>query len=279
MGLIDSLTGGNDDSMTDDTGMDWSGIGGGVNAVPGMAPYLSTDGTMQGGMPTGMLANNYLAPNLASGTSMGSSGNSPSSVMQSLLGGQQPGQNLANIASLLGAYSSGQKGNRITQGNFTQGYDQLALQAQNAANANQAAGLKQLAQTNYLLNGKGPSAPPSITLNGKSYNPQSAFTAPAPSAAQQQGAQSLQSMALNKLTPGGSYQPQPLSTYATPSTAENIGTYGALGAAGGGILANMLNGGNGQSGNSGINLSSVLGGISNGTKAASSLGSLLGLFG
>lgn len=166
--------------------------------------------------------------------------NNVSGFLSKLFGGSQPGQNLADLSKLFGGFSSGQKANRVTQGNFTQAYDRNMLDAQQARNQNESDAIRKLGITNFLQNGAAPSAPPQISLNGKSYSPQGAFTPPPTSAAQKQGASTLESQLLARLMPGGSYTPQPLSSYAQPGAAEQIGNYGGLATGAGGALANIF---------------------------------------
>lgn len=208
-------------------------------------------------------------------TSPGASGaTSAGSTLQKLLaGGSQPGQNSANLASTLGALSSGIKANRVTQGNFTQGYDQLMLNAQTGRNQNESDSLKKLAQTSYLMNGGSKFAPQGLSLNGKSYAPANLGYGPSPaSAAQQSGAASLQGQLGARLAPGGSYTPQPLSDYATPGPGENLASGAAAGVGGLGSILNSLGIGGGGGGTGS-------GGTSGGSGGANAIGAGLGMAG
>lgn len=168
------------------------------------------------------------------------------SIIQQLLAkinGGAGGTGLADTGSLLGAFSSGQKDDRIVKGNFTQNYDRLMMDAQTGRNQNESDAMKKLAQTSYLKTGGYQPGTHSIQMNGQTRDLPSFGGGPRPaSAEQQQGAGTLQKMLLDRLRPGGSYLPQPLDGYATPGTAEKVGSYGAVGAAGGSVLNDVLNG-------------------------------------
>lgn len=214
-------------------------------------------------------------------TSLGTPPTSPTSttgsLLQKLLGGSQPGQNLGDLSKVLGGFSSGEKANRVVQGNFTQAYDRNMLQAQQDRNANESDALKKLYSTNYLKNGGSHfQLPTSLSLGGTSHTVPNLGLGPLPaSEAQQQGAKTLESQLLTRLAPGGSYTPRPLSEYANPGLSEQIGNFGALGAGGLGSLANIFgNGSNkGQSGPTPLdpNRNSADGGGGNGPHATFSL--------
>lgn len=143
--------------------------------------------------------------------------------------GSDPLQGFGDLSSVLGAASSGAKADRALKGQFTQNYDRLMMEAQQENRAQQAAGLKDLAQTKYILAGGSQYKPTTIPLNGKQVTlPDYGFGPTASSDAQKQGAQTLQDQALKMLTPGGNYTPQPLSGYANPGTLENVGNYGSM---------------------------------------------------
>jgi hypothetical protein len=166
----------------------------------------------------------------------------PAGLIAKILGGSQPGQNLADLSKVLGGFSSGEKANRAMQGDFTQKYDQSMLAAQQARNANESDAMKKLYQTSYLQNGGSHfQLPATLSLGGVQHTVPNPGYGPSPaSAAQKQGASTLQSQLLARLMPGGSYTPQPLSTYATPGTSEQIGNFGAVGAGGLGAISNIL---------------------------------------
>lgn len=146
------------------------------------------------------------------------------SFIQNLMGGQN---GLADISKVLGGFSSGQKANRALEGQFTQNYDRLMMEAQQARNQNESDALNKLGQTSYLLQGGSHFKPPTLSLNGKNYNsPDLGFGPIAPSEAEKSGASALQAQMLGRLSPGGSYTPTPLNNYAKPGLAENLSSYG-----------------------------------------------------
>jgi hypothetical protein len=153
---------------------------------------------------------------------------------------EQPGQGFADLGKLLGGFSQGQKANRALEGQFTQGYDQLQLQAQNARNQNESDALGKLGQTSYLLQGGSHFKPPTLNLNGKTYDSPDLGFGPTPvSDAEKAGAQALQGQLQARLSPGGSYSPTPLDNYAKPGLSEQIGNYGGLATSGLGALENL----------------------------------------
>lgn len=191
----------------------------------------------------------------------------------------QPGSGLGDLSSVLGAFSSGEKANRVLQGNMTQGYDKLMLDAQAGRNTNESDALKKLAQTSYITGGGSKFAPASFQLNGQSRTaPDLGFGPPPVSDAEKAGASTLQSQLQARLSPGGSYVPQPLNDYAKPGLAENIGSYGAAGVGGLGSILNMLGGDQATTGQ-GMNESgtpgSVMSGISKGIGTAGTAAGLL----
>lgn len=167
----------------------------------------------------------------------------------------------ADLASVLGGYSSGEKANRIVEGGFTQPYDQMMinrekdyntqmLQAQQDRDRTENNALWGLAKTNYVKNNEG-YKPPTIQLNGKSVTlPDMGFGAKASSPEQIAGATSLESQLVDRLKPGGTYTPtqnyqvHDLDSYAKPGVGEKIGSYGALAAGGLGTLNTLLGGNN-----------------------------------
>jgi hypothetical protein len=155
-----------------------------------------------------------------------------SSIIQKLLGGAKSaggnGGSGSTVSSLLGGLEQGIKNNRSLQGVFSQNYDKNAIEAQTAGNQARAAALKQLAQSNYLLNGGYRGGQNTIQLNGKQVTLPQLLQAPDPaSAAQQAGAANLQNTAQATLAPGGTYTPQPLSGYATPGIGETLAGAGS----------------------------------------------------
>lgn len=159
------------------------------------------------------------------------------SVISRLMGGD--GSNLANMASLLGAFSQGEKSNRLIKGNLTQNYDRLMADAQTLRNRNESDAMAKLGMTGYIKSGGAQYKPPTIQLGGQMRTaPTFSFAPRNPSAEQVQGANTLEAQLLERLKPGGSYTPTPLDSYANPSLGENIGSYGALAAGGLGGLQN-----------------------------------------
>lgn len=187
-----------------------------------------------------------------------SNGTTIQKIMAALQG--QKGSNAGDLSSILGAFSSGQKANRVLQGNQTQGYDKLMLDAQAGRNSNESDALKKLAQTSYISGGgSGYKEPTSINLGGQNVSlPHLGFGPQAPSDAEKAGAASLQPQLQSRLMPGGSYTPTPLDTYAKPGLAENIGSYGAAGVGGLGALQNLFGGSGGDDSSSGGGLSGLL---------------------
>lgn len=192
--------------------------------------------------------------------------------LQKLMGGSQPGQNLGDLSKVLGGFSSGEKANRMVQGNFTQNYDRNMLQAQTDRNLNEADALKKLHQTAYTLDGGSHfKMPTSMSIGGTQHAVPDLGLAPrAPSDMEKAGAGALQGQLINRLSPGGSYQPQPLSDYAKPGISEQIGNFGSLGAGGLGTVATMFGGGGAPTGGG----SGALGDVS---KIAGTVGAGAGL--
>lgn len=176
----------------------------------------------------------------ASSATDGASG--VANFLKKLFGGSQPGQNLSDLSSVLAGFTSGEKANRVIQGNFTQNYDRNMLQAQQDRNLNESDALKKLAQTSYITGGGSHfQLPTSLSLGGSQHSvPNLGYGPQAPTQAETQGASTLQSQLLARLMPGGSYTPQPLSSYATPGTAENVGNYAGPGAGAAGAIANIF---------------------------------------
>lgn len=150
------------------------------------------------------------------------------------------GQRGADIAKLLGSFSSGEKANRVIKGQFAQNFDRLKLSAQEARNANESDALSKLGQTSYIMGGGSKFKAPTLSINGKTYNTADLGYGPvAPSDAEKEGAAALQAQLKGRLRPGGSYEPTSIDDYADPGLAENIGSYGAVGT---GILSQLMSG-------------------------------------
>lgn len=189
---------------------------------------------------------------------------------------------LADLGSVLGAFSSGEKANRALQGNMTQGYDKLMLDAQQGRNLNESDALKKLAQTSYITGGGSKFKPASFQLNGQMRTaPDLGYGPPPVSDAEKAGASTLQGQLQARLSPGGSYTPQPLDDYAKPGLAENIGSYGGAAVSGLGSVLDAFGsptsdatgaGSDGQSGSNGVG--SAISGISKGLGTAGSIAGL-----
>lgn len=201
-------------------------------------PPDSISTLLQGSNPLASLGvNGNIGSLVAGGTGSNVSG-SAGGLMSKLM--SEAGQKgFGNLSSSLGSLTQGIANNRVTQGDFSQKYDQNAIAAQTAANAARSAALKQLAQSNYLLNKQPSSGPTSIQLGGQMRQLPTFGSAPLPiSDAQRTGATNLQTTANQTLAPGGTYTPQPLSSYATPGTGENAANIGATMA---GLLPTAMN--------------------------------------
>lgn len=208
---------------------------------------LASQSNTQNG-PAGSTINGMVNGNLPPGSMITQNSDGSWTVTQT---GQQKGQTFADLSSLFGAFSSGQKANQVTTGQFAQGYDKNAIAAQTARNQNEADALRKLQTTNYLLNGGNQGTPvTNLSMGGQNYPVTSAFTPPPISAAQKQAAGTLQDQLVQRLAPGGSYSPIPFSSYGTPSTAQQVGNYGALATGALGAYQNLT----------GKNLSTLLGG-------------------
>lgn len=158
-------------------------------------------------------------------------------------------QGATDIGSLLSGFGTGQQQNRIAGGNLTQDYDTLMLNAQQGRNANESDAMRKLAQTSYIKSGGAQSGPRSISLGGQTRELPSFGSAARPASAEmKQGAETLQSMLLDRLKSGGSYQPTE-PTYTKPGMAENIGSYGGAVAGGLGAMDSILHGDTGKQGN------------------------------
>jgi len=155
----------------------------------------------------------------------------------------------ADAASVFGSFSSGQKANRVVEGNFQGDFDKmmldrenrmntLGLQSQADRNVNEGDALRKLQQTSYIGGGGTQYSPMSIMLNGQNRQlPSFLGVAPRGTTPEEQtGAKALQGQVMNRLQPGGSfqpewnYQPKPVEEYSKPGLAEQISSYGATGA-------------------------------------------------
>lgn len=181
-------------------------------------------------------------------TYVGGGNGSGSNLLSNLFSGS--GSNPINsspagiLGSLFGASSQASATNRYLGNQQTGNYNDQMLNAQANERNNNAADMKQLAQTSYILNGGSHYKPTPITINGKTYNTGDFGLGPtAPSTAQQQGSSSLQNTLLANLSKGGTLKNGsyvPTAPQTTPTTGEKIksGLGGALtGAAAGTAIA------------------------------------------
>lgn len=168
-------------------------------------------------------------------------------------------QGLADLASIIGGFSKGEKADRLSRGDLTQGYDTLMLQAQRAEQEAENDALNKLATTDYLKSGGSNYQPAS--LDGGVKLPSYGFGPRAVSPEVMKGANTLEGQLLRRLGPGGSYTPAPLSSYAEPGTAEKISNWGGTIAGGLGAL-DLLTGGKG--------IGSIFGGFGSNNQAAGS---------
>jgi hypothetical protein len=224
------------------------------------------------------------------------------SVMSGMLGNQNP---LADLGSILGGFSQGEKADRVVKGNFTQNYDQMmadqeqrrnqtgqtalsnynkeSLDAQQGRARNEADALSKLHSTSYTL-GKTQDYKPATVMNGGHaiQLPDFGIGPKASSQAEIDGANALQSQLVNRLGPNGSFTPEKfnpnfnftphnLDDYAKPGTAEKLGSYGGAALSGLGALGLGTGGGGGILGG----LLGHSGGAASGG-AGSAIGGILG---
>lgn len=186
------------------------------------------------------------------------------------------GQGMADLASILGSYSTGEMENRIGRGNQTQSFDQLMLQAEQGQRGAETDALRKLAVTGYLGSGGQPYSPATIPFMGGSRQlPSYGFGPRGTSAAQQQAAGDLESTLLARLKPGGTYMPTPLSEYADRGLGEKIGNIGGLVVGGLGAVDTVFGGiGSGSTG-VGESISNLAGKIPGLGSVGSALGKAL----
>lgn len=194
----------------------------------GLTPLTSTPLGASG--PTAQIV-----PAITGGTGSSLSSGT-NSIIAKLLGGAKAaggtgnsgGGGASDISSLLGSLAHGIQNNRLQTGQMATQYDNAAVNAQDSANRARASALKQLASSNYLLNGGYRGGQQQIQLNGQQRQIPQLLQAPDPaSAAQKQGASDLQTSALKTLAPGGTVSPIPFSSYGTPGTGETIAQAGS----------------------------------------------------
>lgn len=180
------------------------------------------------------------------------------SVIDSILEGLNPapsaGERVADIGSILGAFSQGEKANRMSYGDLRQGYDRMlladqlarnnfGLENQQQRNVNETDALRKLQQSSYLLGGGAQYAPPVFQLSGQQRTaPSFSFAPKNPDEAEIQAATDMRGRMLDRLRnaayePDWSFKPSDVDSYAKPGVMEQIGSYGALG---GGVLGNIM---------------------------------------
>ena len=171
-------------------------------------------------------------------------------LLEQLMNDSQQARNtpLADLSSVLGSFSSGEKANRIIEGSLRGNFDnmmldretqknRIGLDAQTGRNLNEADALKKLQQTAYIGGGGSQMGPMNIMLNGQNRQlPQFSGIAPQrTTAAEQAGAKDLQGQVMERMKPGGSFQPEwnyepkSIEEYATPGLLEDLSSYGAAG--------------------------------------------------
>lgn len=205
-----------------------------------------------------------VASNIFKGTQQAPATGAPStstggSALDQILAGlanhkSTTGERVADVGSILGAFSSGEKANRTSYGDMRQGYDRMMLGDQIARNnfgleneqqrnANESDALKKLQQGTYLAGGGAHYQAPSFSLGGQTRTAPSFSFAPQDATdAEKDAGGALASQMSNRLahpsfTPDWSFKPKDVESYANPGTMEKIGSYGALG---GGVLGNMM---------------------------------------
>lgn len=159
---------------------------------------------------------------------------------------------LADIASILGSFSSGKKADRIVEGNFVGDRDKMMLDresiiakimldAQDARNRNESDALRKLQQSSYIAGGGFKPTPQNITLRGNTTSlPSFGFGPQGASKESMTGAASLRDQMLGRLqnqesyVPKFDYVPSDITDFSKPGLLENIGSYGGAGA---GILS------------------------------------------
>jgi hypothetical protein len=200
-------------------------------------------------------------------------GGSTIDQLLALIGTKPKSNPAADIGSLLGSFSQGEKANRVVEGNFQGDFDRMMLDReanqnrlgadledsrnrmglleQTGRNQNESDALRKLQQTAYMKSGGSTFTPPTISLGGKERTaPSFAGISPRQMTGEEmQGASDLQGQVMDRLKPGGSftakfdfkpdssYTPKPVDSYAKPGMAEKITSYGG---AGSGILGALM---------------------------------------
>lgn len=205
---------------------------------------------------------------------------SPGTTIDRMFTGAPPEQSgWADLASILGGFSSGEKADRMVKGSATGDYDRMRtgleasrnlaglnantaydnamLNAAKGRNENETDAWRKLGQTEYVLGGGSKFKMPTITYNGQSATPTSFGLAPrTPSEVEMKGAQTLQDTIMSRFgedgsyiperfTPDTSYEPRSFEDYgATPGTLEKLGSYGGAIVGGIGAIDKLMGGGN-----------------------------------
>lgn len=196
--------------------------------------------------PMGVLPSSNPAPYAYNMNTPGAGSTDSQSIIDQLLaqikGKDSPvPQGAADLGAVAGSFANDERMNRLTEGNFSQNYDQNMIAAQTGRNQNEDDALRKMAITGYLKSGGFKGGSPTIQLDGQQRTLPSYGSQPRPSsAAQVSSAGTLEDMLKQRLATGGSYMPQPLSNYATPGKAENISRIGGTVASGVGAIDNML---------------------------------------
>lgn len=157
-----------------------------------------------------------------------SSTRTPATTPRNLAAEDRP-QGFADLSSMFGAASGGEKADRALRGQFMQNYDRLALEAQQERRAQESDAMHKLYTSGFILGGGAPSQPATFQLNGKEVTSPVYGGATGVSDAEKQAATSLQQQMLQRVQPSGSYSPTDPSKYAEPGMMENISKWGAIG--------------------------------------------------
>lgn len=170
----------------------------------------------------------------------------------------QSQQNIADLASVFGSYSSGEKANRLTKGDLTQNYDEMMLRreeminklmmdAQSSRNQNEADAFRKMQIGSYVAGGGADNSPVNISMRGKDTTLPSFGGVPKPSQEMMDSARTMMSTVKSRLEEDGSYipsfsyQPHPLESYANPGMAEKIGSWAGVGLGGISALPGIVN--------------------------------------
>lgn len=248
-GYIPAITGST--GLSSVAGLGAAGLGAAGSSVPAIDGSAATSALETGGAAGGgtlpssaltlsngaTLSPGYMSAGLPTGASAGVGGNG-SSLMSKLLGGNNNTTSINDFGKALGSFAQSQANSRGAANADTNRYNQTQISAQTARDADEAASLKKLAQTSYILGGGSKFNPGTLSLNGHTYNVNTMGLGPQPiSDAQKQGATTLQSQLLQRLAPGGTVTPTPPQT--TPGAAENAANYGSLITSGLGLANKM----------------------------------------